>query len=86
MTDLRDDEERQILGEVLHDKLTAIHEMLEGMTDMPPRLKNVEERLISTEADVKTIKSAVRELTEHAGVQDYRLDDHDERITSLEAV
>jgi hypothetical protein len=74
---LSDDEEKQLLGEILSDKLQAILEYVEDVPVIKQKVTRLGEDMVEVKADIKVIKAV---LTDH----NRQLDNHETRITRLE--
>jgi RNase H-fold protein (predicted Holliday junction resolvase) len=72
---MKDDD--HYLGAKIEEVRDIVQRMAEAMVDVPSRVRRIDERLETVEAEVKAIHAAVkgqtRELNEHAG-----------RLTALE--
>jgi len=77
MQDLSDDERKEALGEVLFDELRLIRE---GIADLPTRTEFNELR-----ADVEELKSGMQVVKAAVTDQSKTLNDHEQRISTLEA-
>lgn len=84
MPDLTDNEQKQVLGEVLHDQLKAIQESL---ADIPKRAEFDELKADVSElkSDMKTVKVVLKDMSDHEKSQDLQLNNHETRLTSVEA-
>lgn len=79
MQDLSDDDRKTVLGEVLMDELKVIREYLEDIPVIKQKVTSIDERLSVVESDMKVVKAV---LTDHS----QQLQDHETRITRIEAV
>lgn len=83
MHDMSDEDRKTALGEVLMDELKVIREYLEAVLKDVPVIKQkvikLEEDMIEVKSDIKIIKAAVTD-------QSRQVNDHEVRITHLEAV
>jgi DNA repair ATPase RecN len=61
MQDLSDDEEKNVLGEVLLDKLKAIEEYVKGIPDMKQELHQVKSTVNEVNDRLSVIESVVKE-------------------------
>jgi hypothetical protein len=72
MINLNDDEEKQVLGEILSDKLQAILEYVEDIPLIKKDVTKLKEDMTEVKSDIKVIKAVLK--------------NHDTIITNLEAV
>lgn len=78
MQSLGDDERKQVLGEVLHDELKAILELVKGIPVIRQELQQMHAEVDELKADMKLVKAAVTDLSKQSS-------DHERRLTRLEA-
>jgi len=76
---MSDDNYTKLLAEELKTQRTQILEALGGLKDVPKKLNKIEESLEEVKNDVKAIKAAVTD-------QSKQLNNHEQRLTVLEAV
>ncbi len=73
---ISDEQHKQVLGEVLLEKLIAIEELVAEVPTISRRLGRVEKRLKAVEVDMKITKLAVHDLS----IESRK---HTEQITTL---
>jgi septal ring factor EnvC (AmiA/AmiB activator) len=78
MQSLSDDERKQVLGEVLHDELQAILELVKDVPAIRHDLTQVQSDISELKQDMKIVKAAVTDLSRQG-------QDHERRLTRLEA-
>lgn len=75
---MSDDKYVKLLAEELKTQRTQILEALDGLKDVPVKLDQMDERLKNVEHIVKATRAAVTD-------QSKQLDNHERRLTVLEA-
>ncbi|HLC92010.1 MAG TPA: hypothetical protein VJC09_03075 [Candidatus Saccharimonadales bacterium] len=78
MQSLSDDERKEVLGEVLADELKAIHEYVKDVPIIRKKVDKLEVDMDEVKSDLKTIKAALKDTN-------HQVQDHERRITQLEA-
>jgi len=78
MQSLTDDERKAVLGEVLADELKAIVEYVKDVPAIRAKVDTLSEDMQVVKSDIKIIKAAITDLSK-------QVDDHERRITHLEA-
>ena len=76
---MSDDNYTKLLAEELKTQRTQILEALGGLKDVPKKLDQMDERLKNVELIVQATKAAVTD-------QSKQLNNHEQRLTVLEAV
>lgn len=77
MQSLRDDEMKQVLGEVLHDQLKAILEAVGDLQRQVAILPSMQADISELKQDMKIVKAAITDLSKQGS-------DHERRLTQLE--
>jgi hypothetical protein len=78
MQSLSDDERKEVLGEVLHDELQAILELVKDVPSIRQGLHLVQADVAELKQDMKVVKAAVTDLSkEHH--------DFERRLSQLES-
>jgi septal ring factor EnvC (AmiA/AmiB activator) len=78
MQSLSDNERREVLGEVLHDELQAIFELVKGVPAIRQELHQVQADIADLKQDMRVVKAAVTDLS-----KEHR--DFDRRLSQLES-
>jgi chromosome segregation ATPase len=78
MQSTSDDERKEILGEVLHDELRAILELVKDVPAIKQELHQVHTDVEDLKQDMKIVKAAVTDLSK-------QVNDNERRLTQLEA-
>ena len=78
MQSLTDDERKAVLGEVLADELRTIIEYFKDVPKIKAKVDTLSEDMQVVKSDMKIIKAEITDLGK-------QVDDHERRITHLEA-
>ena len=78
MQSLSDDERKEVLGEVLHDELRAILELVKDVPAIRQDLQQVQADVAELKADMKIVKAATTDLSKQGN-------DHERRLSQLES-
>lgn len=73
MQSLSDDERKEVFGEVLHDELRAIFELVKDVPAIKQELHQVHTDVDELKQDMKVIKAAVTDLSKEQRDLDRRL-------------
>ncbi len=73
MQSLSEDEKRQVLGTILADQLSAMHEAVNDLPEIKKQLDRMEEQLGSVKDDVKVVKAAITSLSNQVNVQERQI-------------
>lgn len=79
MQSLSEDEKRQVLGSVLADQLSAIHEAVKDVPEIRNQLEKLNKELDQVSSDVRVVKAAITNLTE-------QVNEHERSIAGLQAI
>jgi uncharacterized protein YoxC len=78
MRSLSDDERKSVLGKVLTDELKAIVEYVKDIPAIKAKMDTLSEDIQVVKSDIRIIKAAIADLSK-------QVDDHERRITHIEA-
>ena len=73
MQSLSEDEKRQVLGAVLADQLSALHDAVNDLPEIKKQLDRLEEQLGVVRDDVKVVKAAITSLSDQVNIQERQI-------------